>query len=216
MTKQKFKFYFLWLSLICIGAFVLQNLPIFPNFTNTFILNNSVNDGQIWRYLTSIFLHGSLIHLMYNLFALLFFGLILEKTLGSKKFLTVFITSGILANIIAVNYYSSSLGASGAIYGILGCIAVLRPFMMVWAFGLILPMIIAVTLWIVADVLRVMGLFDPSNIGSIAHLSGVVIGILFGFGFKFFKNKNFNGEKVEKKIEVLEEYAEAWEKKFMS
>lgn len=84
--------------------------------------------------------------------------------------------------------------------------------MMVWAFGLILPMFVAVGLWVGADVLRVMGLFDPSNVGSIAHLWGIGVGIVFGFGFRFFGKK----VRVEKKVDVPEEYVEGWEEMFMS
>jgi len=208
MVKQKIKFYFLWLSLICIVVFILQN--VISGFSEFFVLNQNVFEGEIWRYLSSIFLHGSLVHLLYNLFALLFFGLVLEKTIGSRKFLIVFFASGIIANVISVNYYPSSLGASGAIYGVLGCLMVLRPFMMVWAFGLIMPMFLAVSLWVIGDVLRVMGLFDPGNVGSIAHLSGIGVGILLGFWFR-----EFGSWSRIKKIEIPDNYAKIWEDRFM-
>ena len=127
------------------GVFILQNLPITPGFTDLFILNQkAVQEFQIWRFATAIFLHGSMIHLTYNLFALLFFGFSLERKIGSKRFLLVFLLSGIIANIIAINFYESSLGASGAIYGILGALVILAPFSFVWAFGLIMPIFIAV------------------------------------------------------------------------
>ena len=162
--KQQ-KFYSLWLAGIMIVIFIIQNLPRIPGFTNTFILNNkAIGSFQIWRYLTAIFLHGSITHLAFNLFALLFFGLVLEKLMGSKKFLITFLLSGILANIISVNFYNSSLGASGAIYGIIGATTLLRPMMMVWAFGVIMPMFLASTFWVIADVLRSLGAFGPTNI----------------------------------------------------
>ena len=55
----------------------------------------------------------------------------------------LFFISGILANLISVNFYNSSLGASGAIFGVIGALVVVRPWMFVWAFGLPLPMIVA-------------------------------------------------------------------------
>lgn len=190
---NKIKFYSLWLALIIIGIFVLQNLPGIPGFTDTFVLNNkAVDNFQIWRYLTAIFLHGSITHLAFNLFALLFFGLVLEKLMGSKKFLLTFLLSGIIANIISVNFYTSSLGASGAIYGIIGAATVLRPMMMVFAFGIIMPMFLASTFWVIADILRSLGAFGPTNIGSIAHLSGIVIGIILGFILRKKSAKNTN------------------------
>ena len=123
MAKEKFRFYFLWLSLVCIGIFILQNLPGIPGFTEMFVLNSKALDGEFWRFLSAIFLHGSITHLIYNLFALLFFGGLLEKLIGSKRFLILFFISGIFANLISVWFYSSSLGASGAVYGILGALA---------------------------------------------------------------------------------------------
>jgi len=117
------------------------------------------------------------VHLLYNLFALALFGSILEKFAGGKKFLLIFFLSGIFANVIAVNFYPSSLGASGAIYGILGALAIIKPLMIVWAFGLPMPMFIASILWTIGAVL---GIFMPGNVGHIAHLSGIFIGVLFG------------------------------------
>ncbi len=179
---MKNKFFFLWLIFIIIIFFILQFIP---GFTEIFLLNKSAIDSyQIWRFPTAIFLHGDLTHLIFNIFALFIFGLALENIIGSKRFLAVFLFSGIIANIIAVNFYESSLGASGAIYGILGTLTILRPFMIVWTFGMIMPMFIASILWISADVLRTLGAFGSTNIGSIAHLSGIAVGILIGLFLK--------------------------------
>lgn len=187
MENKKFKYYFLKLSVILVGIFILQ--ITINGFTEGFVLNDKVVSGEYWRFLTAIFLHGSVSHLAYNLLALLFFGFALEKLIGSRKFLAVFFISGIVANLIAVNYYESSLGASGAIYGVIGCLTVIRPFMMVWAFGFIMPMFIASFLWVIGDVLRSLEVFGPTNVGSIAHLSGIVIGFIFGLMFKSLKKK---------------------------
>lgn len=177
--KLKSKLYFLWLSLILIIVFILQ--VIIPRFTEAFILTQSaLTKYQIWRYLTAIFLHGSITHLLFNLFALFFFGLVLESELGSNKFLLIFLSSGIFANLISVNFYQASLGASGAIYGVIGAVTIIKPFMFVWTFGLILPMFIASILWVTADILRALGAFGPTNVGSIAHLSGIFLGIILG------------------------------------
>jgi len=155
---KNIKFYSLWLAFIMIAIFALQNLPGIPGLTETFILNNkALTNYQYYRFLTAIFLHGSITHLLFNLFALLFFGLTLEKLIGSNKFLFTFLFTGIIANIISVNFYNSSLGASGAIYGIIGAVAIIRPMMMVWTFGLIMPMFLASILYITADILRTLG-----------------------------------------------------------
>ena len=134
----KNKFYALWLALICIVIFIAQTL--ISGFTDLFLLNNQALGVEFYRFITAIFLHGSLSHLVFNLFALIFFGLILEKFIGSKKFLLVFFISGVLANIFSVFFYPSSLGASGAIFGIIGCLTILKPLMTVWAYALPLPL----------------------------------------------------------------------------
>lgn len=208
--KQKINLYFLWLSIICVIAFILQN--IIPNFTDTFILNTkALTNYQIWRFVTSIFLHGSITHLAYNLFALLFFGIILEKLIGSKKFLIIFFASGIIANIISVNFYPSSLGASGAIYGILGAIAIIRPMIMIWAFGIIMPMFLAAILWTIGDILGALGMFK-SNTGYIAHLSGIAIGIITGI---FYRTKYKQPPQQNNKFKLSDQYVKSWEENYM-
>jgi len=205
--QKKLKFYSLWFLLINIIVFVLQ--ISFEWFTGLFVLNSNALTGEYWRFVTSIFLHGSAVHLFYNLFALFFFGVALEKLIGSRKFLFVFFASGIIANIISVNFYTSSLGASGAIMGIIGALTMIKPLMMVWAFGLILPMFIAAILWVIGDIL---GVFMPSNVGNIAHLSGIGIGFLIGLILRKQIRKRI---KKVKKVVIPDYYMAGWEKKYM-
>ena len=212
MVKEKFRFYFLWLSLVCIGVFILQNLPGIPGFTEMFVLNSGkALGGEFWRFVSSMFLHSGITHLIYNLFALLFFGGLLEKLIGSKRFLVLFFISGIGANLVSVWFYPSSLGASGAIYGILGALAVLKPMVMVWAFGLILPMFLAAILWIIGGVI---GIFVPSNTGHIAHLSGIGVGIILGLILLVRKGKKKLSKK-ENKVVIPDYYMAGWEKRYM-
>lgn len=214
---QKMKFYSLWLILVCIIVFILQNLPGIPGFTGTFVLNELALDGQVWRFFTSIFLHGSISHLLYNLLALFFFGIAVEKLIGSKRFLLVYFGSGIIANIISINFYPSSLGASGAIMGIIGVLTIIKPMMIVWAFGLILPMFIAAILWIIGDV---FGVFFPSGVGNIAHLSGIGVGVIVGLFLRRSIGKMTNSlskfkDNKKLKMVISPHYLENWENKYM-
>lgn len=79
-------------------------------------------EGEYWRLFTSIFLHGGLMHLVANMYGLLFVGLFLEPILGRTKYLTAYILTGILASIASVWWYDAtvSVGASGAIFGLYG------------------------------------------------------------------------------------------------
>ena len=201
----KFKFYALWLSLICIIVFIFQS--IIPSATDALLLNqNAVSGFEIWRFLTAIFVHGGIIHLMYNIFALALFGSMLEKFVGSRRFLLVFFLSGIIANIVSINFYTSSLGASGAIYGILGTLVVLKPLMMVWAFGFPMPMFIAGIIWVAAGV---FGVFVPvDNTGNIAHLSGIAVGFLFGIVYRFILGRK---RQMQQKVQINEGDMHRWE-----
>ncbi|MDP4039806.1 MAG: rhomboid family intramembrane serine protease [Candidatus Pacearchaeota archaeon] len=174
----KFKFYAVKLSAIILLFFLVQ---VFLNgFTEIFLLNSGAF-FQPWRFFTSIFLHGGITHLFYNLFALLLFGSILESLIGERKFMLIFFVTGILANLIAVNFYDSSLGASGAIFGIIGALIVVRPFIFVWAFGLPMPIIVAGILWAIGDVI---GIFVPSGTANVAHLFGMFFGLIFGILYR--------------------------------
>ena len=206
--NMKNKYFTLWLSSICITVFILQS--IIPGFTDLFILNSkAINSFQIWRFFSAIFLHGSIMHLLFNLVALFLFGLLLEGKIGSKRFLVVFLVTGIFVNIFTVNFYDSSLGASGAIMGIIGCLTIIEPFMMVWAFGFILPMFIAAIVWIIGDLI---GVFFPSDVANFAHLSGIAVGFIFG---AFFRMLVIKRSKKISKMQISDNYIREWENVYM-
>jgi len=187
---------------------------LISGFSELFVLNIRAF-GEMWRFLTAIFLHGSLLHLVYNLFALALFGSILERLTGSMRFLIVFFISGILANLVSVNFYSSSLGASGAIFGIIGALIVIRPMLVVWAFGLPMPIFIAGILWGIGDLIGAVGFLigNPTdNTGNIAHLSGMVFGFILGM---LYRDGNRNMEKRKSKV-LIDEYAmRDWEERYL-
>ncbi len=184
MRRGRFRFYALKLCGIIALVFLFQILFVW--FSELFVLDEN-SFLQPWRFVSAIFLHGSLIHLIFNLFALALFGSILERFIGGRGFLRVFFVSGILANAISIMFYDSSLGASGAIFGVIGALIVVRPMMVVWAFGLPMPIFVAGIIWAVGDVLGAYGFLTGNpidNTGNIAHLSGMVFGLLFGLFYR--------------------------------
>ncbi|MCK1995505.1 rhomboid family intramembrane serine protease [Peribacillus muralis] len=114
------------LILIMMLIFVLVLFPIFPGNV-LFYYGTGVNlyiaDGQWWRLVTPIFLHSTFSHLLFNGFSLAIFGPALEKFLGSFKFVIFFLSTGILANAATFLFKPltyTHIGASGAIFGLLG------------------------------------------------------------------------------------------------
>jgi len=198
------KFSSLWLCAVCALVYAIQT--IFPGFTDALVLNQS-SFIEVWRFATSIFLHGSLVHLISNLFALALFGFMLEQLIGTRKFLLIFFSTGIIANLIAVNFYQNSLGASGAIFGVIGALIIVRPTLTVWAFGMPMPIFIAGILWAIADAI---GLFVPSDVANVAHLTGLFAGLIFGLFFRDWTRKPKEG-----KVHIPENYMRRWESVYM-
>jgi len=101
-----------------------------------------LKNGFFWQVFTYQFVHGSMSHLLSNMLGLLFFGLTLEKKMGSKEFLLLYLLSGTLCGIFSLFFYVIAgmwqiflLGASGAVFAILLMYAVLFPrsIIYIWA-----------------------------------------------------------------------------------
>lgn len=82
----------------------------------------STTNGEWWRLLTNTFLHGGFMHLIANMYGLLFVGIFLEPLLGRTRYLTAYLLTGIVASCASLWWYdaSVSVGASGAIFGLYG------------------------------------------------------------------------------------------------
>lgn len=192
---------------ICSAIFVTQ--ISYPPFTNEFVLVSSEVAAKPWTLITAMFLHADYSHLFYNMLALVMFGLVIENIIGSKRFLIVFFASGIFANFASLFFYESVLGASGAIFGVMGMLVAIRPRMIAFALGVPMPMIIAASVWALLDL---AGVFYPGNIANIAHLAGLASGILSGFLLR----KRFP-EHLEKKGEqpLSKKELDEWENEWM-
>ncbi|HVB40189.1 MAG TPA: rhomboid family intramembrane serine protease, partial [Terriglobales bacterium] len=75
---------------------------------------------QYWRWVTACFLHGGLLHIGFNMWALYDIGPLVESFFGGAKYLTLYLVTGICGYIVSGFFGYSSLGASGAILGLLG------------------------------------------------------------------------------------------------
>ena len=97
-------------------------------FISTPIYPGGLADGEWWRLLTAAFLHASLIHLGMNMFVLWFIGAPVEQAIGRGRFLALYIVSGLAGSAGALLFdpHAITVGASGAIFGILGAALVLE------------------------------------------------------------------------------------------
>lgn len=142
---------------------------------------------DLWQPVTYLFLHGGLWHLIFNMLGLFFFGPETERTIGTRRFLALYFACGILAGLgwilISATPASYCLGASGAIFGVLGMFAGLFPQRQV---TLLVLFVIPVTMR--ARTLAIgLGLFSllaivsqPGQIAYAAHLVGGLAGYLYG------------------------------------
>ena len=116
---------FLSISLILIfvsqelsGPFLVKNLALFAPL---------VTNGEWWRLITAGFLHGSIIHLLFNVYILWVLGSQLENIVGKAKFIIIYFGSllgGSIASYLFSPFGSYSIGASGAIFGLMGAMLV--------------------------------------------------------------------------------------------
>lgn len=141
-----------------------------------------VSEGEIWRLLSSIFLHGGFLHLLMNMMALFFAGLFLESLLGKWRLLLLYIVTGIVASVASCMWYDAtiSVGASGAIFGLYGYFiaAIIYqsfPYKIDSGFLYSLLAYIGINL--------VMGLIGSGRIDNAAHIGGLVSGFCYGVLF---------------------------------
>jgi membrane associated rhomboid family serine protease len=104
------------------------NSPGGSLFARWVLFGPAVANGDWWRLITSTFLHASLIHIAFNMYFLWFVGSPVEQALGRGRFLLVYLVSGLAGSAGALVYTPTSptVGASGAIFGILGAALILE------------------------------------------------------------------------------------------
>lgn len=155
----------------------------FGGDTNTLIqagasLGLYVGQGQYFRLVSSLFLHGGLIHLLFNSYALFLFGSIVESIYNSRRFAVVYFCSGVAGAILTQLFYPQvvSVGASGAIFGLIGLLFASgfrknAPKRLNSVTGTaLLPMI----------VINLLLGFTVPGINNLAHIGGLATGFVFG------------------------------------
>lgn len=169
----------------CAVVFAIQIIYWIPMLTY-FSMRPDI--AMPWMFVTSVFMHGDPSHIFFNMFMLFMFGMTLERMIGHKLFLGLFLLAGIMGNLGYVLFCTvtgsniPAVGASGAIYGIFACLAILAPQIRVYLFFFLpLKIIHALILYAAIDILF---LNTNSNVAHAAHLAGLVVGVAFAFYLK--------------------------------
>ena len=196
--KPHLTYFFIAVFVIIFFLQLFYSLWYGEDFVNNIFYNygfslQNILDGRFETLITSIFFHGGISHLFLNMIALFFFGRVVEIGLGRKKFLLIFFTSAIVGNMAILTasvfgFYSlviPTIGASAAIFGLMGAAMLVKPLEFVFYPYLIpVPLIMVAlvyTLYNIAAFLLVLTTDASSNVSYISHIGGLAAGMIFGF-----------------------------------
>jgi membrane associated rhomboid family serine protease len=215
--------------LACVGVFLIQTLlqlfspQAYYQFNRTFGLVpfDFLFKLHVWQPVTYLFLHGGLWHILLNMLFLWMFGVDLERTWGSRRFYEYFFLTGIGAACINVlaelvvhpggsgASFIPTIGASGAIYGILLANAVMFPDRKIWLipFPVQIPMKIYVIAAGAIEFFMTLGAGGGDNVSHVTHLGGMLVGYLYlRRGSWFFRARNgisdWQRKRARRKFEV--------------
>ena len=157
----------------------IQTLLVYFGVSNKFL----VLDGQYWRLISSLFIHGSFSHLFFNMYALIYLGLMAENKLGWKKFLTIYLLSGICGGFISLLFHEVGyiFGASGAVMGVMGALIalLLNKYFEKNASRALLISTVFVTAIIILN-----GSLSKST-DNATHIAGMIAGFIICYIFSF-------------------------------
>ena len=171
-------------------------LYIIPILFNTFdkiladfcIYAPSIRAGEYYRLITGMFLHANIIHLLFNCYALFVLGSQLESFIGKTKYIIMYIFSGVMGSLFSMIFTGNvpSIGASGAIFGIMGSTLYFGYHYRVFLGNIIKSQIIPLILINLA-----IG-FMMSGIDNFAHIGGLIGGLVItmGLGIKYHSTKS--------------------------
>jgi len=178
------------LILINVVLFILFRLllSLFPNFIDAVAVQPSavISGNNLWTILTSVFMHAGFFHLFVNMFSLFFLGSLTERIIGRKRFFWFYLFAGILGSIFFVflSFAGQSIprgdflfgsiddyavGASGAIFGLLGILAILLPTKEIYL--IVGPLIVIVAQFLI-------GHFVPAAAGLIDTIATILIFVM--------------------------------------
>jgi rhomboid protease GluP len=140
-------------------------------------------NGQFWRLISSVFLHAGILHLAFNMYALLYIGVALETAIGKKKFIFAYLLSGIFSSVssITINENIVSVGASGAIFGLCGVLSAILIFKEYKVANISSKSLLSsIGFFIIYNIIYGFG---KTGIDNAAHIGGLVSGFVIGLAY---------------------------------
>ncbi len=191
-----------FLGMMFLGNFRIGDFYFEQFFYHAFALWPLGAGFGVWQLFTYMFMHASFTHILFNMLALWMFGMELEHVLGSRKFLIYYLLCGFgggLANLLVAPLFTSvgpTVGASGAIYGVLLAFGMLFPDRLIYIYFL-LP-IKAKYFVVMYMAFEIFSVGSMDGVAHFAHLGGALVGFLYliadgyTFGSTFSRNRTEN------------------------
>lgn len=178
-----------WLLISNLAMFLLFNLGGAALRQHLLVLSLApvavVEHFAVWQLVTYMFLHGSIWHLLFNMLSLWMFGSILEREWGALRFLKYYFVCGVGAGVcdVVVNgamgiWNTHTIGASGAIYGLLLAFGVLYPNQTV-LMNFLFPVRAKYLVLIYGAIALYSAMGENNGVSNIAHLGGMLFGFLY-------------------------------------
>jgi membrane associated rhomboid family serine protease len=179
-----------------VAMFVVSSIAPAATATLGLVPEEVLTRFRVWQLVTYLFLHGGVFHILFNMLTLWMFGVELERMWGSRYFAKFYFVCGIGAGVtqilasllpfgpMAVLYVAQTIGASGAIYGVLLAYALYFPRRQIMFWGLF-PIEVRYFVLIMGGISLLSAADGAGGIAHVAHLGGLVAGYLYLKGARF-------------------------------
>lgn len=181
-----------WLIFANIAVYILQLLfvdstlggqPLLLSFN--LMPFDVLRRGELWQLLTYMFLHASIGHILFNMLTLWMFGSAVEQTWGTRRFVRFYFICGVgagvcvvIANLLFGDVYQRTIGASGAIYGVLLAFGMLFPDQEILIMFLF-PVKAKIAVLIFGAIAFFSSLQGGGTVSNVAHLGGMLVGYVY-------------------------------------
>ncbi|HLA22942.1 MAG TPA: rhomboid family intramembrane serine protease [Candidatus Nanoarchaeia archaeon] len=185
---------------------ILINVAVFAIFYPLFALNvipidyiaikpgNILEGNYLWTFFTAMFMHAGFFHILANMFSLFFVGTLVERLVGARRYILFYLISGIFASLFFVasvlifpqDINTYAVGASGALFGLVGILMLLTPDLPVYVMLIPLPVKMKYAGPGILALLWVISIIGDIPIGNMAHFGGLLAGVVYGI---YLKNK---------------------------